>query len=241
MMETLYDVCFAGQLLEGQELQVVRQNLGKLFNADPGTLDKLFSGKTQLVKRGCDKATAVKYKQAMEKAGARPVIRANSISQPESTGPATGEAGATAAGPEAEFDLAPEGSDVLRPEERSAPVSNEVDTAFLELAAVGTTMGESQEAAGQAPETSHLSMGEVGEDIPNLEDTRKPVNPDINNIALSPEGTDFSDCTAEPAEAPDLDLSGIVLAPEGSDVLEPQYRKKDEGPGPSTEHIRLED
>ena len=238
-METLYDVCFAGQLLEGQELQVVRQNLGKLFNANPETLDKLFSGNTQLVKRACDKATAVKYKQAIEKAGAKPIIRANEASAPQSAAPA--EARAEAANTDTGFDLAPTGSDVLRPEERSAPASNEVDTSYMELAATGATLGESHEAGGQAPDTSHLSMGEVGEDIPNLEDTRTPLTPDIDDIGLSPEGTDFSDCAPKQAEAPQLDLSDIELAPAGSDVLEEQYRKKDEGPGPDTEHITLED
>ena len=74
-METRYNVYFAGQLLEGQELSTVRDNLANVFNADQQTLDKLFSGKAQLLKRDCDKATALKYKQAMERAGALPVIK----------------------------------------------------------------------------------------------------------------------------------------------------------------------
>ena len=75
-METRYNVYFAGQLLPGQELTSVRDKLAKLFNADQQTLEKLFSGKAQLLKRDCDKATALKYKQAMERAGAQPVIKA---------------------------------------------------------------------------------------------------------------------------------------------------------------------
>ena len=55
-MNALYDVCFAGELCQGQELSAVRRNIQKLFNAGPDTLDKLFSGKTQLVKRRCDVA-----------------------------------------------------------------------------------------------------------------------------------------------------------------------------------------
>ena len=75
-MEARYNVYFSGQLLDGQQLPTVRANMAKLFNADEATLDKLFSGKAQLVKRDCDKATALKYKQAIEKAGAIPVIKA---------------------------------------------------------------------------------------------------------------------------------------------------------------------
>lgn len=70
-MEARYNIYFAGQLLAGHALAGVRENIARLFNADDATLDKLFSGKAQLVKRDCDKATALKYKQAMEQAGAR--------------------------------------------------------------------------------------------------------------------------------------------------------------------------
>ena len=40
----------------------MRANLARLFNADEATLDKLFSGKIQLLKRDCDEATAEKYR-----------------------------------------------------------------------------------------------------------------------------------------------------------------------------------
>ena len=75
-MEARYNVYFAGQLLEGQDPGSVRSSLAKLFNADEATLEKLFSGNAQLIKRNCDKATALKYKQAMERAGAQALIKA---------------------------------------------------------------------------------------------------------------------------------------------------------------------
>ena len=58
-MEARYNVYFAGQLRAGHDLASVRDQLARLFKADTATLDKLFSGKTQLVKRDCDKATAL--------------------------------------------------------------------------------------------------------------------------------------------------------------------------------------
>ena len=85
-MEARYNIYFAGQLIEGQDLAGVRTRIGKLFKADAATLDKLFSGKTQLLKRDCDKATALKYKQAMEQAGALPVIKAIAANTPVQSG-----------------------------------------------------------------------------------------------------------------------------------------------------------
>lgn len=238
-MNSLYDVCFAGQLLKGQELQAVRQKIQKLFNARPETLDKLFSGKTQLVKRGCDKATAEKYRQAMERAGALAIIRgpavAPTLAEPvakKHSEPADDDSG---------FDLAPAGSDVLRPEERTVLHTEEVNISGIELTEAGTDLSELIESTEVAPDTSHLSMGEVGEDIPTLADTRTPLNPDTDGISLTPEGTDFSDCAPPEAEAPALDLSSMEVAAAGSDVLEEQYKKTDQGKAPDTNHISLED
>ena len=74
-MEERYNVYFAGQVMAGFDARVVRDKLAKIFNADQATLDKLFSGKAQLIKRDCDAATAGKYKQALERAGAIPIIK----------------------------------------------------------------------------------------------------------------------------------------------------------------------
>lgn len=230
-MESLYDICFAGQLLDGQELQSVRDRIQKLFKANPETLEKLFSGKTQILKRGCDKATALKYKKAIEAAGAKPMIRASEVSaDPVPAEPPVEE----------NFDLAPVGADVLRPEEREAPAHTDVDVSHLNLAAAGTTLGESVEATHSAPDTSHLSMGEVGEDIPNLPDTRTAITPDTNDISLAAQGSDFSDCAPPIDVAAELDLSAIELAPAGADVLEEQYRKNEETGAPDTSHLNLE-
>lgn len=238
-MESLFDVCFAGQLLDGQELQDVRQKVQKLFNATPETLDKLFSGKTQLVKRGCDQATAAKYKQAMARAGILAIVRTCEASAAQTTAPAAEQREESAE--ETGLNLSPAGSDVLRPEERIAPVAVDVDISKIKLTAAGTDLSDAVEASGTPPDTSHLSMGEVGEDIPNLADTRTQLNPDTDSINLSPAGTGFSDCAPPEADTPTLDLSSIELAPAGSDVLEERYKKTDNEEGPDTDHISLED
>lgn len=74
-MDTRYHIYFAGELLEGHALADVRAKMAKLFNANEATLEKLFSGETQAIKRNCDRTTASKYKAAIEKAGARPIIK----------------------------------------------------------------------------------------------------------------------------------------------------------------------
>jgi hypothetical protein len=223
-MDERYNIYFAGVVLEGHDIAQVRLKLGKLFNADDLTLDKLFSGSAQMIKRNCDKSTALKYQQAMKKVGAKPVIRA--VEAAEQNTP--------------DFDLAPVGADVLRPEERPETEALEIDTSALSLADTGERLSELTPAAPAAPDTDHLSMGDVGEDIPNLDNGPPPPPPDTTGIALSPEGSDYSDCAPEPSGGPDLDLSSLQLADQGADMLDEQYKKEDKPVVPATDHLSLE-
>ncbi|PLW86444.1 hypothetical protein [Halioglobus japonicus] len=281
MMDTRYNVYFAGEVLAGQDLAKVRQGIGQLFKANEAMVNKLFNGRMHMVKRDCDKPTALKYKQAMEKVGARPVIKTadpadasappqskpaaspaaapQPVEPPPAAPPQTATeriaalAGAPDAGisqpappsaPAADEDgvtLAPPQSDVLRPEERTVTEARDIDTGTLAVDAAATRLSEPSSAAPAAPDTSHLSMGDAGEEIPTLSADETPLAPDTDDLDLSPEGTDFADCATPEAEAPDLDLSSIVLAPEGSAVLEEEFRRTETATAPDTDHIALKD
>jgi hypothetical protein len=271
-MDARYNVYFAGQIQPGQDLASVRDKLAKLFNADQQTLDKLFSGKAQLLKRDCDQATAQKYKQAMERAGAQPIVKASETTAAVEKPPAPAApsklsaaeriAALAAAPDEASYrtteaappaaeqptdsvqegiDLAPPGTEVLRANERAEAVAIEVDTSGLEIDAPVQRLSEESPSPPAAPDTSHLDMGEVGETIPNLSSNQEPLSPNTDAIGLSPQGTDFTDCTPPPPDAPTLDLSEIKLAPAGAEVMEEKYRKKEQAEAPTTDHISLED
>ena len=270
-MEARYNVYFAGEVLAGHLPESVRERLAKVFNADQQTLDKLFSGNAQLIKRDCDEATALKYKSAMEKAGAKPILKATNTAESPSDSdqkmtPAE-KIAALAAAPdegrysapekdavpvskglqknaEPDFDgivLAPEGTAALREEERAEPFSREVDTTGLAVDAAAERLSEELPTPPPAPDTSHLDMGQVGETIPNLVSADTALTPDINAFSLSPRGTDFSDCHLPAAEALPLDLSNLDLASPGADVLEAKYRKQDTKAAPDTDHISLQD
>ncbi|PLW66992.1 hypothetical protein [Pseudohalioglobus lutimaris] len=268
-MESRYNIYYAGEILDGQQAEQVREKLRALFKADDAALDKLFSGTEQVVKRECDKSTALKYKQAMERAGARPVIKvvrsSNAAAAPDpapeapaarklttaeriaalAAAPDINIASAEEAPPEIDeetgWQLEPVGADILRPEERSQPVVADIDISALDVAATIERLSPQPPTPPPAPDTSHLDMGAVGETIPTLPATQAPLNPNTDNLDLSPEGTDFSDCTPPPPTPPAVDLSGINLASAGSDMVEEQYRQKSTPRAPDTEHITLQD
>jgi len=260
-MEVRYNIYYAGTVLEGHDIASVRQQLGRLFKADDVTLDKLFSGQPQMIKRDCDKTTALKYQEAMKKAGAKPLIRtadapspieeqassaASATPPPAAAMSAAERIAAVASGsteptiPDPGFDLAPAGSDVLRPEEKPVVTAVEIDTSMLDLAETGARLSTEPAAAPAAPDTSHLSMGEVGEEIPKLDRGEIPPPPDTESIELAPEGSDFSDCAPDEPPELNLDLSTIALADEGADMLPEEYRKKETPAPPPTDHLSLE-
>lgn len=234
-MEPRYNIYFDGQLLEGHDGAEVRARLARLFKADEATLAKLFSGKLQLLKRDCDKATALHYKQALEGAGARPVIR-QSAAGDAGAGSAVASAAATGG-----ITLAPAGTEVLKPGERSPVPAPRVQAPDLELAAAGTRLAAPAAPPPAAPDVSHLSLEAPGEPVAApSQPMPEPVDTGADILLAAP-GSDFSDCARATVPAPALDLSGLELAPSGADVLEEKYRRRTAGATPDTGTLRLEE
>lgn len=259
-METLYNVYYAGEVLEGQDPGAVRENIARLFKADEATLEKLFSGKLQLLKRDCDRARALQYKQAMERAGAQAIIRAaqqpaSADDQPQSRAEKIAAVANAAehsqyrptgaapepppAPPEEGLHLWPVGADLLRPEERPASVDAPVQTAQWTVDKAPERLSAPPSPAPPPPDTGHLELDDAGAMIPSLASQPPAPEPDTSALDLSPVGTDFSDCAVDDQTALEVDLSGLELAPGGSDVLEEQYRRRDDVAPPSTDHLSL--
>ena len=125
-------------------------------------------------------------------------------------------------------------------DERVVAQEPDIDTSAIQLASDFTAPEPTESNAPPAPDTSHLSMGEVGEDIPHLEIDEELLDPDISHLSMGEVGEDIPHLDIE-EELLDPDTSGISLAPEGSDVLEEQYKRHDQAQAPSTDHLALEE
>ncbi|TGD71939.1 hypothetical protein E4634_17685 [Mangrovimicrobium sediminis] len=190
-MQPLYNIFFAGEVLEGHEKAEVRARLAKLFNAGEATLEKLFSGKPQLVKRECDKPTALKYKQAMERAGARPVIKAVPASQAaDAAQPAPRPAAAVGAQQQ------PAAQKKLSMAERIAALAEAPDIT------ISKPEPETPPAPEVDPETG-LSLAPAGTHLLSAEERQQAVvaevEVDISDLAT--EG-DYGRLSSEPPPAP---------------------------------------
>jgi hypothetical protein len=92
-MSEKFSVVLTGKLADGFELPRVKINIAQVFKLAPEKVEKLFSGKPVALKRGVDKAQAMKLRNALARAGALGVIKAEvspqvTVETPEVEAPA---------------------------------------------------------------------------------------------------------------------------------------------------------
>ena len=65
-----YQLVFNGTISDGREINEVKRNLASLFKTDATKIDQMFASLPIVVKRDVDYDNALKYQQALRKAGA---------------------------------------------------------------------------------------------------------------------------------------------------------------------------
>lgn len=184
-----YEIAFAGQLVPGAQLELVKANLAKLFQADAQRIALLFSGRRIVIKNNLDAAGAEKYRSTLERAGALVEVASmpgvieeielapappapESAAVPAPTRHAPGsdqrrlqvaprdEYMAAFADVDApDFGIAPLGDDLQ--DSKAEPSAPPLDLSALSLAPVGSDMGQAKaDPAGPPPDTSHLRLQE---------------------------------------------------------------------------------
>lgn len=258
----LYDVYLTGKLAEGLAREQAAERLAQLFKAAAATMLGLLTGKPQLLKRGVDKDTALKYREALQRIGVESAFKPQALVQaeaatPSASQPATPQASATpqaqtpavatapvaaASAQAGALSLAPAGADVLAPDERRRIESAHIELGHLSVAEVGAPLDELPRDLGApvAPDIGHLSLHAAGGDLlTDAERTTLPVSsPDTDHLTLAPAGADLETLHDErpPVE---VDISQLSIAPEGSELLTPEQRRKFDEVAPATGHLGL--
>ncbi|QRY81876.1 hypothetical protein JVX91_12505 [Pseudomonas sp. PDNC002] len=180
-----YEIAFSGQTVPGAQLETVKANLAKLFQADAQRIALLFSGRRMVIKNNLDAEAAEKYRSVLERAGAivdvvdmDAQIEEIELAPPPAAEPAApmqpAASGASSQGrlkvaPRDEymaafadvdapdFGLAPVGADLQ--DEKPEAQAPRVDLSQFSVAPVGSDMGQAKPSpAGPAPDTSHLKL-----------------------------------------------------------------------------------
>ncbi|MGH8352322.1 MAG: hypothetical protein ACRERY_02145 [Pseudomonas sp.] len=186
---SLYEIAFSGQLVPGAQLEPVKANLAKLFQADAQRITALFSGRRIVIKNNLDAAAAEKYRATLERAGALvdvwPMaveIEEVELAPPPAAEPAPARPAAAQVEPVAtpgrlqvaprdeymaafaeveapDFGIAPVGSDLQ--DDKAEPQAPNLDLSQFSLAPPGSDMGQAKvQPAGPPPDISHLKLQE---------------------------------------------------------------------------------
>ncbi|WP_416396282.1 hypothetical protein [Allohahella sp. A8] len=175
-----FDLVFSGRVLPQFNLQQVKMNLQRLFNANDAQLARMFSGEAVVLKSRLTEEDAEKYRMALTRQGAECELRDRALHE-TAAAPAETRTANAAASAEAsvvaeastsqpaehsviddilagiDWDLAPVGSR-MGPERDTAPAEILQSVSF-DLAPTGSTMGQkSVESTPVVPDVSHLSV-----------------------------------------------------------------------------------
>ena len=186
-----YEIAFSAQLVPGAQLELVKANLAKLFQADEQRLALLFSGRRIVIKSNLDAAGAEKYRSTLERAGAVAEVACldDETEEIELAAPP-----AVAAAPVA------------------APAASPVEAAVTRKSAGRLQVAPRDEymAAFAEVDAPDFGIAPLGDDV---QDGKPPVQApalDLSQFSLAPPGSDMGEAKKAPA-GPPPDISHLKL------------------------------
>jgi hypothetical protein len=175
-----YEIAFSAQLVPGAQLETVKANVAKLFQADEQRLALLFSGRRIVIKNNLDEAGAEKYRVALERAGAlvEVVDMDSQIEEIVLTAPAFAAQPAAAVQGE-------QGRLKVAPRDEYMAAFSDVDAPDFGIAPLGNDLQDAKpEAQAPAVDLSQFSLAPVGSDMGELKRVGSVAVPDITHLKL---------------------------------------------------------
>lgn len=211
-----FDVYFAGECVPGFEPEVVLAGIARTFKLDNEAASRLMDGSRHRIKSGCDKTTALRYREVMAAIGAIVTITRHGVAPDDSEADSSPETQHRELKPlvkgpasftsqpinhhESGIPSPPDPEDGIawEPPLTNRPTSNTSTTPVeLSVAPVGSLLGNEQ---GTEPyklvSVPDYEVSAAGEMIPNLPDEREIVVPKTDHLHIEPLPSD------EPASSP---------------------------------------
>jgi hypothetical protein len=181
-----YEIAFAGQLAPGAQLDAVKANLAKLFQADATRIALLFSGRRMVIKNNLDEAGAEKYRSILLRAGALVEVRSivEDIEEIELAPPPAAE-------PESDFVSAASAPAMggrrlkVLPRDEYMAAFSDVDAPDFAIAPLGDDLQDEQPVAQAPPlDLSQFSLAPAGSDMGEIKAVPAAPPPDISHLKL---------------------------------------------------------
>ncbi|HEX5843863.1 MAG TPA: hypothetical protein VFY62_15420 [Pseudomonas sp.] len=185
-----YEIAFSAQLVPGAQVDAVKANVAKLFQADAQRLALLFSGRRIVIKSNLDAAAAEKYRATLERAGAlvevvdldmQEDIEEIELAPPPAAEPATGYARA----PVSDDAGQAAGRLQVAPRDEYMAAFVDVDAPDFGIAPLGNDLQDDKpEPAAPPLDLSQFSLAPVGSDMGEQKRAPGGPPPDISHLKL---------------------------------------------------------
>jgi hypothetical protein len=185
-----YEIAFSAQLVPGAQLESVKANLAKLFQADAQRLALLFSGRRIVIKSNLDEAAAEKYRSTLERAGALVEVCAlveeiEEIELAPPPEPVPAAAASAAMGAAVPPTAGASGRLQVAPRDEYMAAFVDVDAPDFGMAPVGADLQDDKpEVQGPDLDLSQLSLAPVGSDMGEAKKAPAGPPPDISHLKL---------------------------------------------------------
>jgi hypothetical protein len=194
-MDNTYDVYLTGTLLGDGTEQVAVEGLVELFTLKETDAKRLVDGKRRRVKTGCDKSTALKYRERLQAIGIEISIERHleAATEESAAAPASiaAQPAAASLGKSAQFDSRDLGDKTILyeppPPEKPSPVTE------FSLAPTGSRLSEEPTELPTPSAMTEFSLAPPGDLIPSVPVTVEALNPQTDHLSLvqsSGEGSD---------------------------------------------------
>ena len=191
MADQLFEVAFSGKINDGADLDEVKARVGKMFNADDAKIAQLFSGRRVVIKKNIDRATAAKYKTALNRAGAECEVvpmggSETAAAAADASSPAAPAAAASTAAASVEYESEYDGETTQPPQTDPLGITgDQIEDLSASLAPVGSELQDEYEAV-EAPQidTADFDIAPVGSDLSYNDDKPDPPPPSVPDLEL---------------------------------------------------------
>ena len=229
MADDRFQVVLTGTVAEGFELAQVKANVAALFKVELDKVDKLFGAQPVAIKKGLDEATARKYQQALQRAGAVSLVQDIA---PVAAPPKAGPAEPTVAAVQADHGTGTGTVTDMGDAERIPSVDSGLHKYVIKAAQQG--LGELEQAQLDAPGTiliepeavpapqvdiSGLQMDEPGVVLVAVEPVPE-LQLDLSGLSMDEPGATLTEAKDEPKL--EVDLEGLRVDEPGTVLVEKQ-------------------
>jgi hypothetical protein len=201
MSDQLFEVAFSGKIGAGANMGEVKARVAKMFNADNAKLAQLFSGKRIVIKRNIDRATAVKYKTALNRAGAEcevkliggapaaATVRPAKSAQSAQSAQSARKAKRASAAPAVQIETNYDGEVAPPPQVDPLGISgDQIEDLKASIAPVGSELQDDyQEPEAPVFDLSGLDVAPVGSELNTAKKRPDPPPPDTSGISMADE------------------------------------------------------